>query len=96
MFKNKITTILTTIGILFFVSYIFFASTIASLGYELSDRKLELSQSQQLLDEIVVELANRQSPDYLTAESSKQAMVEISIISRYIDTRATSLGIASP
>ena len=68
--KHKVTTILVVFAVLFLASYIYFASTMSSLGYELDKKDKSLSKIYDLKNELIVELANYQNPDYLYDKGS--------------------------
>lgn len=94
--KHKVTTILVVFAVLFLASYIYFASTMSSLGYELDKKDKSLSKIHDLKNELIVELANHQNPDYLYEQGEQLNLVEIETVSRYIDTRVTTLGRINP
>jgi hypothetical protein len=94
--KHKVTKFLVVFAVLFLASYVYFASTMSSLGYELGKKDKSLSQLRDLKNELIVEFANHQNPDYLFEQGEQLSLVEIKTVSRYIDTRVTTLGRISP
>ena len=94
--SQRITFILGAITLVLFVSYIWFASTITSLGYKLDNAEKELQKFKELESEFIVELANRQNPEYIQNQGEQLRLVEIKSPQRYIDTRTTSLGRVNP
>lgn len=89
---KQITFGLIGLTILFLVSYIYFASTLTSLGYALDRRVVELRRLSELENRLSVELARRQSPQYLVEVGEALQLVEINEVSRYIDARTAGLG----
>lgn len=89
---KQITIGLTGLTILFLVSYIYFASTLTSLGYALDGRVRESARLVELENEFTLELARRQNPEYLAQEGKALKLVEIETISSYIDARVSALG----
>ncbi len=88
---KKINVIMILTAVLLFAGYIYFATTVPSLGYDLEKKELELSSLHDLESELVVDLAKKQNPEYLLSQSENLDLVEINNISRYIDTRISSI-----
>ena len=96
MKTSNITMFLSITAFLLFTSYIFFASTFSSLGYELDKKERELSRLRDIQNDLVVELANYRSPERLLSQGESLGLIEIDTISRYIDTRVSSLSRVNP
>lgn len=90
--SQKITILSSAMGFLLLLGYVYFASTMSSMGYAIDKKDKELLDIHNRESELIVELANLQNPDRLYAEGEDLGLVEIDVVSRYIDTRASALG----
>lgn len=95
MFSRKITAWLVLTALLLFVNYIYFASSLSAMGYELEDREAKLEELIGKKNELVVKLANHKTPQYLLVQSQESGLVEIEALNRFIDARSSALGRAS-
>lgn len=89
---RKVTITLIGLTILFFVSYIYFASTLTSLGYALEKSINQNTRLIEVENELTVELARLQNPERLQKTGETLGLVEVKGISRYIDARSAGLG----
>ena len=93
---KRITVGLTGLTILLFVSYIYFASTLTSLGYAIDGRAEKSAFLLERANELTLELARLQNPERLKKTGEALNMVELDGVSRYIDARTSGLGRLTP
>jgi len=74
-------------------SYVGFASSIASLGYSLEESEAHLLEVEEGQNDLIIELANIQTPTTLAEYTAVLDLVETDQISGYIDTREGDLGL---
>src|SRR3989344_3062792 len=93
---RQITAILTGLTVLFLASYVYFASTLTSLGYAIDGREEKSAFLLERENELTLELARLQNPERLKKTGEALNMVELDGVSRYIDARTSGLGRLTP
>lgn len=92
MNSRKITAVLVVVTLVLFASYIYFASSLSAVGYELEKKETALEELIERKNELVVELANRKTPQQLLVQSQESGLVEVEALGRFIDVRSSALG----
>jgi hypothetical protein len=78
--------------VLFLIGYIICASTLSSAGYTLAEHEQKVLELKEKENGLMVELARRQTPEYIKTQSSVLGLVEVNHEPKFINIRPAAFG----